>query len=303
MYLLIVIEHAQRRIHVLGATPHPTAAWVTQAARNLILDLQDAGCRARFLIRDRDGTFPPLFDAILADARIEVVLAGVQMPRMNSIVERWIQTCCNYSTAPSSGTNDTYSTHSANTSASTTTTGHTKASPTHDRYDHCHNRSRTRIRLSVSTSVDAHVWAASSTNTTTPLDQHGWDFGKRNVNETVELLATRAPKLRQALRTAKRRGCAYVIPDGTLIPIDRIAADRPSYSGKHKRHGVNLQVIASPEGDILWVSGDLPASTHHTAAARIWTILAALRDAGLIALGDKGLPRLRRGRRTCDHPV
>ncbi|WP_341867389.1 MULTISPECIES: transposase family protein [Amycolatopsis] len=57
---------------------------------------------------------------------------------------------------------------------------------------------------------------------------------------------------------------------------------------KHKKHGMNLQVIASPDGTILWVSGDLPGSTHDTAAARIWQILAALRDAGLIALGDKG---------------
>jgi putative transposase len=93
MYVLVVIEHAQRRIRILGATPHPTAAWVTQAVRNLVMDLEDAGCRARFLIRDRDGKFPDLFDVILASAGIEVVLSGVQMPRMNSIVERWIQTC------------------------------------------------------------------------------------------------------------------------------------------------------------------------------------------------------------------
>jgi hypothetical protein len=53
-------------------------------------------------------------------------------------------------------------------------------------------------------------------------------------------------------------------------------------------HGMNLQVIASPDGTILWVSGQLPGSTHDTAAARIWNILAALREAGLIALGDKG---------------
>ena len=93
LYVLAVIEHATRRIRVLGATAHPTAAWVTQAARNLVMDLEDAGCRARFLIRDRDGKFPELFDAILADAGIEVVLSGVQMPRMNSIMERWVQTC------------------------------------------------------------------------------------------------------------------------------------------------------------------------------------------------------------------
>ena len=93
MYVLAVIEHATRRVRILGATAHPTAAWVTQAARNLVMDLQDAGCRARFLIRDRDGKYPALFDTILADTGIEVVLSGVRMPRMNSIIERWIQTC------------------------------------------------------------------------------------------------------------------------------------------------------------------------------------------------------------------
>ena len=53
-----------------------------------------------------------------------------------------------------------------------------------------------------------------------------------------------------------------MILDGTLLPIDRIAADRPFYSGKHKKHGMNLQVIASPHGDILWVSGALPGPVH-----------------------------------------
>jgi hypothetical protein len=93
MYVFTVIEHANRRIHILGATAHPTASWVVQAAKNLVMDLDDAGCRARFLIRDRDGKFPALFDTILADAGIEVVLSGVQIPRMNSRMERWVQTC------------------------------------------------------------------------------------------------------------------------------------------------------------------------------------------------------------------
>lgn len=54
------------------------------------------------------------------------------------------------------------------------------------------------------------------------------------------------------------------------IPIDRVAADRPFYSGKHKEHGVNLQVIVSPDGAIVWVSGALPGSLHDLKAARIW---------------------------------
>ena len=70
----------------------------------------------------------------------------------------------------------------------------------------------------------------------------------RYVNETVELLAARAPTLRTAVRDAVKAGWAYVVLDGTLIPVDRVAADRPFYSGKHKRHGMNLQVIASPDG-------------------------------------------------------
>jgi putative transposase len=92
VFVLAVIEHHTRRIRVLGATAYPTASWVAQAARNLVMDLQDAGCRTRFLIRDRDGKFPESFDAVLADAGIEVVLSGVRMPRMNSTMERWVQT-------------------------------------------------------------------------------------------------------------------------------------------------------------------------------------------------------------------
>ena len=57
------------------------------------MDLEDAGSKARYLIRDRDGKFPALFDAVLADAGIKVVLSGIQTPRMNSIMERWVRTC------------------------------------------------------------------------------------------------------------------------------------------------------------------------------------------------------------------
>jgi hypothetical protein len=110
----------------------------------------------------------------------------------------------------------------------------------------------------------------------------------RYVNETVELLAARAPKLRKAVRDAKRAGHAYVILDGTLIPIDRVAADKPFYSGKHKKHGMNLQVIASPDGEVLWVSGALPGSVHDKKAEWIWGVLDELEKAGLVTLADKG---------------
>jgi transposase InsO family protein len=93
LHVLAVTGHASRRIRILGATAHPAASWVAQAARNLVMDLEDAGCRARFLIRDRDGKFPGLSGVILADAGIDLVLSGVRMPRMNSIMERWVQTC------------------------------------------------------------------------------------------------------------------------------------------------------------------------------------------------------------------
>jgi hypothetical protein len=79
-----------------------------------------------------------------------------------------------------------------------------------------------------------------------------------------------------------------VILDGTLVHIDRNNIDRPFYSGKHKRHGMNLQAIADARGNLLWVSGAIRGSIHDTKAARIWQIPALLAEFGLIALGDKG---------------
>jgi hypothetical protein len=86
-----------------------------------------------------------------------------------------------------------------------------------------------------------------------------WNRAPGRLSETVALLAARSPKLRRALAQAKRAGHAYVVIDGALIPIDRVAADRPFYSGKHRRYGMNLQVISAPDGEIFGSPGRCPA--------------------------------------------
>ena len=92
----------------------------------------------------------------------------------------------------------------------------------------------------------------------------------RYVGELVDLLARHAPDLAAAVQAARRK--AYVILDGTLIAIDRVGmrtkADRPYYSGKHKRHGLNVQVLTGPTGRLIWASPALPGSIHDVKAAR-----------------------------------
>src|ERR1035437_4380149 len=92
-YVLAEIEHATRRIRILGVTPHPAGAWTAQQARNLIMDLSDHADRVRFMIRDRGPDFTTAFDAVLAGAGIRTVLCNVGTPRMNAITERWIGGC------------------------------------------------------------------------------------------------------------------------------------------------------------------------------------------------------------------
>ena len=88
-----MIEHGTRRVRVLGATEHPVQAWVVQQARNLLMDLEDAGTRVKFVLHDRDASVTAAFDAVFLAAGVRVMRSAVQAPRMNSVMERWIGSC------------------------------------------------------------------------------------------------------------------------------------------------------------------------------------------------------------------
>ncbi|MCW2945409.1 MAG: hypothetical protein JWR24_2126 [Actinoallomurus sp.] len=143
-----------------------------QAAKNLLMDVQDAGCRARF--STREGKFPETFDAVPADAGIEVVLSGVRMPRMNSIMKRWVQTCRRELPDRTLIWNQHHLLHALREFEQFYNSHRlTKASRTPARSAHCPYRSPIRSRSPISTYEGASALAASSTSTSMPLKLRG----------------------------------------------------------------------------------------------------------------------------------
>ncbi|WP_219501851.1 transposase family protein [Nonomuraea ceibae] len=108
----------------------------------------------------------------------------------------------------------------------------------------------------------------------------------RYVRESVDLMAALADNVHAAVKRAAR--LAYTILDGTLIPIDRVADERPYYSGKHKQHGMNIQLLADPMGRLTWASPALPGAVHDVTAARKVGLIDAVTGAGVTTFADKG---------------
>ncbi|MGW4379732.1 transposase family protein [Kitasatospora sp. NPDC004531] len=103
------------------------------------------------------------------------------------------------------------------------------------------------------------------------------------VHQVTDLLARKAPGLTRALRDADAE---YVLVDGTLAECDRVGDGRADHSGKHRRHGVNHQVITGPTGKLVWISRALPGCTHDLTAARTRRIVKTCIRLRVLALAD-----------------
>jgi putative transposase len=92
LFVLFFIELGTRRVHLAGITTNPDGPWVTQQARNLLMQLEDQDVRPRFLIRDRDSKFTRDFDEVFRSEGIHVIKAPVRAPKARAHAERWVGT-------------------------------------------------------------------------------------------------------------------------------------------------------------------------------------------------------------------
>jgi putative transposase len=91
VYALFFIELGTRRVHLAGCTAHPTAAWVTQQARQMSWQLQDSELTIRYLLHDRDSKVVPAFDAVFHSEGVETIRTPYRAPNANAVAERWIR--------------------------------------------------------------------------------------------------------------------------------------------------------------------------------------------------------------------
>jgi DDE superfamily endonuclease len=117
----------------------------------------------------------------------------------------------------------------------------------------------------------------------------------RYLHEAIDVIAEHAPDLHKVLQRGRAEGWSHVSLDGTLVETDRVAARSQAghdlwYSGKHKQHGGNIQVVCDPTGFPVWTSPVEPGSTHDITAARTHALpaLYPAAAAGLPVLADKG---------------
>lgn len=90
LYVLFFIELESRRVHLAGVTANPDGAWVTQQARNLLMEIGERDKPVRFLVRDRDSKFTAAFDEVFRSEGVEIIRAPIRAPRAKAHAERWV---------------------------------------------------------------------------------------------------------------------------------------------------------------------------------------------------------------------
>jgi hypothetical protein len=159
----------------------------------------------------------------------------------------------------------------------------------------------TRWRLMDPTTQATLVLAFLRTNLTYDELAAGNNISKsttwRRVQEGITLLATRAIRLKDVVRLARKNDWPYLLVDGVNVPTlafgRKLNRRQKHYSGKHKRHGVNVQTVCAPDGTLLWASAALPGRTTDITAARrhkldqkIGALIGMLADLGYLGLGN-----------------
>src|SRR6266571_988119 len=89
-YVLVVMELATRRVQVAGITPHPTAAFMQQCARQLTDPCEGFLVGKRYVIHGRDTKCTPAFDGLLKDNGMEPIVLPPRSPNLNAYCERFV---------------------------------------------------------------------------------------------------------------------------------------------------------------------------------------------------------------------